>query len=231
MIVEEIDIEVEYKSIKNIHLAVYPPDARVHVSAPQYLGDEDIRLFIISKLDWIRDKQEAVRKQERQTPREYVSGENHYFLGKRYILRVSENNAKPEVNIHGDYIDMTVRPGSTMEKREEILREWYRERLSEVLSELIKKWSEKMNAPEVTWKIKIMKDCWGSCNTTRRSILFNLELARVPRTCIEYVVVHELVHLWHRLHNKVFIATLEKYLPQWSVLRDDLNNFVASYLK
>lgn len=226
-----IEIEVEYKPIKNIHLAVYPPDARVHVSAPDFLRDDDIRIYLISKMDWIKSKREAVRAQPRQTPREYVSGENHYFLGRRYLLRVSEKEAKPEVYAHGDFIDMTVRPGATLAKKEEVMREWYRERLQEVLSEYVAKWAAIMGAGELTWQIKIMKDCWGSCNASRRRILFNLELARVPRQCIEYVVVHELVHLWHRLHNKAFTSTLETYLPNWKTLREELNNFTASYLK
>ena len=223
-----IDIAIERKNIKNLHLAVYPPDAHVHVSSPKYLDDNDIRSFIISKWDWIEDKRKEVLEQARQTERNYVSGETYYHFGQRYRLRVEEKpRCAHTITKQGDWLVMTVQPETTTEHRAEVLREWQRSELKSLLSELVAEWSSKMEESNVTWEVKLMRSQWGSCINKKRHLIFNLELARVPRSCIEYVVVHELVHLRATNHNKVFEAILTHYLPQWRKTRKELNDFIA----
>ena len=225
--ISDIDIEVEYKKIKNIHLAVYPPDARVHVSAPDYCNDDDLRAFIISKLAWIKQQQADVLAQERETHREYISGENHYLFGKRYILRVVEVDDVPYIKAEHKYLMMYVRPGATREKRMEVLHEFYREKLHALLTEMFPRWEEKMDIHDFTWSILTMKTQWGSCMQQKRHIRMNLALARVPSECIAYVIVHEMSHLKIRLHNKLFEQMLSLYMPSWRKYRQQLNDFVS----
>lgn len=227
MKISDIEIDVEYKAIKNIHLAVYPPNGNVHVSAPDYCTEDDLRAYLLSKLPWIRKQQKEILEQERETRREYVSGENHYLFGKRYILRVIEENTVPRIEITHKYILMYVRPESTREKRMEVLHEYYRQELHCKLNELFPRWMEKMGQENFTWKILAMKTQWGSCMQNKREIRMNLALARVPVECIEYIIVHEMSHLRVRLHNKMFESLLSMYMPNWRKLRQELNEFVS----
>lgn len=225
--VTKISIEVEYKKIKNIHLSVYPPDGRVHISAPETMKPDSVRLYAISKLSWINKQKEKVLQQARQTPREYVSGENHYFKGQRYRLKVIYHKDVPKVGLGGKkFINLYVREGSTVVKRAEVLKEWYRKELKETLSPLVEKWSQILQVSPKLWEIKQMKTRWGSCNTRTKRLLFNLELAKKPTHCIEYIVVHELAHLIERQHNELYISTLNTHLPQWEVYRNELNEFI-----
>lgn len=228
MEVNGIDIAVERKKIKNLHLAVYPPDARVHVSSPDYLDDNDVRSFVISKWDWVEEKRREVLEQARQSERTYVSGENYYHLGNRYRLRVVEKpRCSHAIKKQGDWLIMTVQPETTLEHRAEVLREWQRAELKSLLSDMVSEWSQRMSEENVTWEVKQMHSQWGSCIGKKRHLIFNLELARVPRSCIEYVVAHELVHLRVSNHNKLFEALLSRYLPQWKLRRKELNVFIA----
>lgn len=223
-----IEIAVERKDIKNLHLAVYPPDARVHVSSPKYLDDNDVRSFIISKWDWIEEKRKEVLEQARQTERNYVTGETYYHFGQRYRLRVEEKpRCSHTLSKQGDWLIMTVQPRTTTEHRAEVLREWQRAELKSLLTEMVPEWSQRMDEDGVTWEVKQMRSQWGSCIGKNRHLIFNLELARVPRSCIEYVVAHELVHLRVSNHNKIFEALLSHYLPQWRLKRKELNDFIA----
>ncbi|MDR0612556.1 MAG: M48 family metallopeptidase [Dysgonamonadaceae bacterium] len=226
--INNINIEVEYKPIKNIHLSVYPPNGRVHISAPETMKKESVRLYAIFKLSWVKRQIEKVQNQERQTPREYVSGENHYFKGLRYRLNVIERNASPKIELQGRrYIKMYVRPGSTIEKKEEVLREWYRDELKQILKPMVSKWENILQVKVSYWEVKQMKTLWGSCNTRTKRIIFNLELAKKPVYCIEYIVTHELAHLIERLHNATFTALLDVHLPDWQRLKDELNEFTV----
>lgn len=228
MNIDGLEIEVERKSIKNMHLSVYPPDGRVHLSVPDYLTEGDVRSYVISKWEWIRKQQNEIAAQARQTQREYVSGENHYYFGVRYRLRVSYvTSGANSVEVRGDTMTMRVRKDSTVERRAELMTEWYREQLKEYIGPLVERWAEKLEEWDVTWQIKSMKTLWGSCNARRRSLLFNLELARVPKECIEYVVVHELTHLKIQNHSKVFEFLLGQQIPNWKSLRKKLNEYVA----
>ena len=228
MNIDGLEIEVERKPIKNMHLSVYPPDGRVHLSVPDYLTEGDARSYVISKWEWIRKQQDEIAAQARQTQREYVSGENHYYFGIRYRLRVSYvTSGANSVEVRGDTMTMRVRKDSSVERRAEVMMEWYREQLKEYIGPLVERWAQKLDEPDVTWQVKEMKTMWGSCGIKRRSLLFNLELARVPKECIEYVVVHELTHLKVQNHNKVFEALMTQRLQGWRNLRQKLNDFIA----
>lgn len=223
-----IDIAVERKKIKNLHLAVYPPDARVHVSSPDYLDDNDIRSFIISKWDWLEEKRREVLEQARQSERNHVSGESHYHFGHRYRLKVVEKSRSSHyIMKQGDWLIMTVQPNTTTEHRAEVLREWQRGELKVLLSGMVSEWCEKMEESNVTWEVKQMRSQWGSCIGKKRHLIFNLELARVPVSCIEYIVVHEILHLRTEKHGKLFETMMSYYLPGWRKRRKELNDFIA----
>lgn len=228
MNIDGIDIEIERKPIKNMHLSVYPPDGRVHLSIPDYLVDNDAKSYIISKWEWITKKRDEIASQERQTQREYVSGENHYLFGERYLLRVVYTTSGANtISTQGNVMTMNIRQGSTQERRAELMAEWYRSQLKEYVSTTMDKWMKQLDETEVTWQIKTMKTMWGSCNAKKKSVLLNLELARVPKECIEYVIVHELTHLKVQSHNKLFEALMTKRLPDWRHKREKLNSFIA----
>lgn len=226
--ISDLEVEVERKYIKNMHLAVYPPDARVHLSMPEYLSDEDARSFIIQKLEWIRRQREEVLAQPRQTERQYVSGESHYLFGKRYQLIVEElPHYVNSVEIRGNKIYMFLRPGTLVEQRASMLRAWYRFQLKKELQPIIERWAAKFEETDFEWQVKQMKTEWGSCVKSKRTLIFNLELARVPLECIEFVVVHEFCHFLIDNHNKLFEALMTKRLPNWRTLRNNLNAFIA----
>ena len=227
MIIGNIDIEVERKPIKNLHLAVYPPNGRVHVSSPKEWSDEDIRSFVVSRWDWIDEQRKDIANQARQSHREFVDGESHYVLGVKYRLEVKYAHAAPSVEIHGGVVSMTVRPDASESKRAEVMREYLRSVLKEELAEMVDKWCKKMEVEEATWIVKQMKTRWCSCVESKKLIQLNLELARLPRRCIEYVVVHELCHLRVHGHNRMFENLISQYLPNWKSLRNELNGFVA----
>lgn len=227
MTIDNVNIEIERKPIKNLHLAVYPPEGRVHVSSPKQWSDEDIRSFVISRWDWVSSHRKEIINQARQTHREYVDGESYYILGVKYRLEVKFANVTPSIEIHGGVITMTVRPDATEEKRAEVMREYMRSLLKEEIADMIERWCGNMNIEGVTWIVKRMKTRWGSCVEKKKLIQLNLELARLPRRCIEYVIVHELCHLSIHGHNRMFEKLITKYLPNWQSLRNELNSFVA----
>lgn len=226
--VKDITAEIEWKAIKNIHLTIYPPDARIHVSAPEKMSEDAIRLFLISKLSWIKERVRQIQYQERQTEREYVSGENHYFKGIRYRLKIIYHDAPPKVEIQGtQFIVMYIRENTKTERRAEILKEWYRGELKKLLPYYITKWEQLLEVKANKWEVKQMKTLWGSCNHKTRNILFNLELMKKPLRCIEYIVVHELLHINIRLHNEEFTSKLNYHFPDWRTIKNELNEFIV----
>lgn len=226
--VSDLEIEVERKKIKNLHLAVYPPDARVHISMPDYLTDEDARAFVLQKWEWIRQQREEVLAQPRQTERCFVSGESHYLFGIRYQLIVEENPLYVNsIEIRGNKIYMFIKPNLPTANRAELMRTWYRYQLKKEIAPLIQSWAEKLGETNYDWQIKQMKTEWGSCIASKRLLLFNLELARVPRECMEFVIVHEFCHFKIDNHNKLFKALMNRRLPNWRTVRKNLNNFVV----
>lgn len=228
--ISNIKIDVVRKFIKNIHLAVYPPMGRVRIAAPLKVNDDAIRFFAISKLGWIKRRQRKFMQQERILPREYKNRESHYFRGRRYLLNVIEVDFPPKVVLRNkSYIDLYIRPETTISKRHEIMNEWYRAQLKKQIPKLIEKWEKLMTIKVNEWQVKQMKTKWGSCNIEKKRIWLNLELAKKPEHCLEYIIVHEMVHLLERPHNDRFLYYLETYLPNWKQLKSELNKFPVSH--
>jgi len=217
-------VDVVRKDIKNLHLAVYPPNGRVRVAAPLRVDDEAVRLAVISRLAWIKRQQAKFEGQERQSAREYVSGESHYYQGNRYLLNVVYHDAPPKVVIRNKTtLDLFVRRGSDTAQRERVLLAWYRKELKQMVPPLIVKWETIIGVEIADWGVKQMKTKWGSCSIEARRIWLNLELIKKPAHCLEYIVVHEMVHLLERHHDDRFIAYMDQFMPQWRFLRDELN--------
>jgi predicted metal-dependent hydrolase len=229
IVVANIAIDVIRKDIKNLHLAVYPPAGRVRIAAPFRFSDEALRLFAISKLSWIKKHQRKFAGQERQTEREYVSGESHYYNGKRYILEVFYYKAKPKVVLGHKKLKLFVRESNTKHQRARVLTEWYRERLKEQIPSLIEKWEKRMEVKIHAWGIKQMKTRWGTCNARARRVWLNLELAKKSARCLEYVLVHEMVHLLERKHSERFIVLMNEFMPQWRSQKEELNRAILNY--
>ena len=228
--VSGIQVEVVRKPIKNLHLSVHPPEGRVRVSAPTHIDDEAVRLAVVSKLRWIHRHQQAFADQPRQSPRELVGGESHYFLGRRYRLRVQENNGLNTVTLKGNTeMILFVRPDATRDKRRQILNDWYRRYMKSTIPGLIEKWQPIIGVQVDDWGVKKMKTRWGSCNIRDRRVWLNLELAKKPPHCLEYVLVHEMVHLLERHHNERFKAFMDQFMPQWRMYQDELNQAPLAY--
>ena len=218
-----IILDVVKKDIKNIHLSVYPPAGKVRISAPLRMKTDTIRVYAISKLSWIKQQQKKLRAQERETPREYLDRESHYVWGKRYLLKMIEHDAAPVVELKHTKMMMRVRPGADEETKQAILDEWYRKQLKAVVSPLIEKWAPLMGVKVERFFVQRMKTKWGSCNAGSASIRLNTELAKKPRECLEYIVVHELAHLLEPTHNQRFVALINRFMPKWKFYKDQLN--------
>jgi len=228
--ISNIAIDVVRKKIKNIHLAVYPPTGRVRIAAPLAVNEDTIRLFAISKLAWIKRHQRTFKGQDRVSPRVYKQRESHYFQGRRYLLNIVEKDAPPKVVLRTKtYIDLYVRPNTATEKRHEVITEWYRDELKKQVPAIIAKWETILNVTVADWQVKQMKTKWGSCNIEQKRIWINLELAKKPESCLEYIVVHEMVHLLERHHNEKFRYHMDTYLPNWSQLKSELNKLPVSH--
>ena len=222
--VSGIAIEVVRKQIKNLHLGVYPPGGRVRVAAPLRMGEDAVRLAIVSRLGWIRRQQAAFEQQDRQSKRELVSGESHYFQGRRYLLDVLVHDGRPRVGLPGNTtMELRVRPGADRDRRAAVLQRWYRRQLREQLVPLLAKWEPRLGTTVAELRIKKMKTKWGSCNAASRRIWLNLELAKKPASCLEYILVHEMVHFLERQHTDRFRELMDGLLPSWRLCRDELN--------
>lgn len=225
-----IEIEVEQKNIKNIHLSVHPPKGRVRIAAPSEMDMDTVRIFAISKLQWIKDQQKVLLEQDREPKREFLERESHYFLGKRYLLRIHELEAPPKIEIDHKYIHLYIRPNTKSEKRSEIVDEWYRAQLKSITPKLVSKWEKKIGVQSNDLRIKKMRTKWGTCNTEPKRVWLNLELAKKPKECIEYIIVHELVHLLERSHNRRFVKFMDEFMPKWRFHRDELNRLPYSHV-
>lgn len=218
-------MEIVRKAIKNLHLGVYPPNGRVRVAAPVRVRDEAVRLAVISRLGWIKRQRTRFHSQERQSAREYVSRESHYFLGRRYLLNVIERNGPSRVSRKGHTIlELQVSKRAGRLRREQILLGWYRKNLKALILPLIEKWEAKMGTKVESWGVRRMKTKWGSCNSAEQRIWLNLELAKKPVRCLEYILVHEMVHLTERHHNDRFMMLMDQFMPNWRAHRDELNH-------
>jgi predicted metal-dependent hydrolase len=219
----EIAVDVVKKDIKNLHLSVYPPTGKVRISAPLRMDLDTIRVFAISKLGWIKQQQRKVREQEREPRREYLDRESHYAWGKRYLLKVIEKDAVPRVDLKHSQMLLQIRPASGEKKKQAVLDEWYRSQLKEAVPQLIAKWEPLMGVKVERFFVQRMKTKWGSCSHGSASIRLNTDLARKPRECLEYIVVHEMAHLLEPTHNSRFISLMDLFIPQWRFCREALN--------
>ena len=219
----DIAVDVVLKDIKNVHLSVYPPTGRVRISAPRRMSIDTIRVFAISKLDWIKQQQAKLREQERETARDYVDRESHYVWGKRYLLTVHESNEPPSIEVKHSRMLLSVRPRIDRARRRALVEEWYREQLKEAVPPLLARWQPLLGVQVERFFVQRMKTKWGSCNHKARTIRLNTELAKKPRECLEYIVVHELVHLLEPTHNARFVALMDRFMPKWQFHRQVLN--------
>jgi len=230
--VSDIIIDVVRKDIKHMHLSVHPPDGRVQISAPKRMDEKAVRSFAVSKLKWIKRHRARFKKQKRQLPLKYISGERHYFIGKRYVLNViyQSPSLQNKVKIRSEkYLDLYVRKGSHKEQRKRVLTEWYREQLKDMIPDLQKKWERKIGVRVKEWRVKKMKTKWGTCNLTAKRVWLNLELAKTPPHCLEYILVHELVHFLEPYHNSRFAAYMDKFLPEWKSIEEELKHFPIGF--
>lgn len=224
MTVSGLRVSVVRKPIKNLHLGVYPPDGRVRVAVPLTVSDAAVRVAVIGKLRWIRKQRDAFEQQPREGERQMVSGESHYYMGRRYRLALVESGSKSEVVLRNrSTIALYTRGELTAEQRERVLQRWYRERLNELVPPLLDKWQKALGVKVDDWGIKKMKTKWGSCNTRARRVWLNLELAKKPPECLEYLVAHELAHLLVRHHDERFNRLMDRHLPRWREIRKTLN--------
>ncbi len=211
------------RDVKNVHLSVHPPDGRVTLVAPKQTRPEVARAYAATKLSWIRQQQAKLKAQARETPREFIERESHYVWGRRYLLSVLHKAEKPSVQLSHRKITLTLRPGGSVAKREEIMQEWHRLLLHDIVPKLIQKWEKKLGVEVAAYFLQRMKTKWGSCNHAVQTIRLNTELVRKPKDLLEYVIVHEMIHLIEPTHGERFIALLDRHYPNWREARAELN--------
>ena len=219
----ETRVEVVRKKVKNLHLSVNPPDGKVRITAPERMDLNAIRVFAISKLSWIRSRQRKLREQVRESPREYLNRESHQVWGRRYLLKIVEKDAAPAITLKHSALLLQVRTGSDTAKRNAILEDWYRAELRGATLPLLAKWEPLLGVRIGKFFVQRMKTKWGGCNPVTRNIRLNTDLAKKPRECLEYILVHELAHLLEPTHNQRFQALMDQVMPAWKFHRDALN--------
>ena len=230
IVISNIPVEVVRKNIKNMHLSVLPPDGRVRVSAPTQLTDEAITMFVRTKLGWIKKQQQKFQQQPRQSERQYVSGETLYVWGKQYFLQVEYSYKGNVLTLSGDKAILTVRKESSPTQRESFVNEWYRNLLKQEVAKYLPKWEKTTGLYCSSWQSKYMTTKWGTCNPTSKKIWLNLQLAKKPIECLEYVILHELAHLKVHNHGPEFTAILDQYMPYWREHKRRLNDSTLDYL-
>ncbi len=226
----DIAISVVKKDIKNIHLSVYPPMGQVRIAAPSRMNVDTIRVFAISKLGWIKQQQKKFIEQARETPREFLERESHYVWGKRYLLSIVERDQAPAVALTHGRMVLTMRRAKDVVAKDAIVARWYREQLKAVVPEIIAKWAPLTGVSVERIFIRQMKTKWGSCNPRARTIRLNTELAKKSKDCLEYIVLHEMVHLIEPTHNSRFVALMDQFMPQWKFQRQRLNRLPVRHV-
>lgn len=219
----ELSIRVRKKDVKHVHLSVHPPDGRITLTAPRTTRNDVVRAYAVSKLGWIRDQQEKFKSQARETPRQFVERESHYLWGRRYLLSIVFQNSRPSVTLDHKRITLAVRPGSDVPRRAEVLHEWHKSLLHHAVRPIIRMWEEKLAVRVTAYFLQRMKTKWGGCNHRAGHIRLNTELVKKPKDLLEYVIVHEMVHLLEPTHSDRFVAILAHHYPTWREARDELN--------
>ena len=223
IIIGSIPIELERKKIKNMYLRVLPPKGQVRITAPLRMSEDEIKKFVLSKLDWIRTQQQVVANRHMEEEINYLNGDVITFWGKEYRLEIQEKNGRSRVDVVEGLIKLTVKPEATLEQRKKVIDALYKEALVHEIPELMAKWEAIIGVKSTGFSIRDMKTRWGTCNVRTKKICLSLQLARKHPKCLEYVVVHELVHLLERSHNHVFKAYLDHFLPQWRQIKQEMN--------
>ena len=225
-----IPVEIYKKKIKNMHLYVKPPNGKVMVSAPLSMSDEAIERFVRTKTSWIKRQVNKFENQPRQSEREYVSGETLYVWGKQYFLQTDYDNRSSLV-LSGDKAILVIRKGSTADQREKYIREWYRKLLKTEIERILPKWEKKTGLKTESWQIRYMTSRWGSCKIKKRKIWLNLQLAKKTPECLEYIILHELIHFVEKGHNEKFNTLLDQYMPKWREIKKTLNSQTLDYMR
>ncbi|RJP65237.1 MAG: M48 family peptidase [Ignavibacteriales bacterium] len=228
IVLDDIPVEIIYKEIKNIHLIVYPPYGNVKISAPKGIPLETIKYFAASKSGWINKHRAKYKDAELHLNELHDKRECYYHLGKRYDLKIIFHTGKPKIILSENTIELYTRKGSSLRKKQSLLNEWSREQLKNLIPQFIQKWETRINVSVSGFGIKKMKTRWGSCNTKTKRIWLNLELAKKPIYCLEYIVVHEIVHLLEKKHNYRFKKYMDEFLPGWREYKHELNHFPVS---
>jgi len=226
--IADLTVQVTRKAIKNVHLSVHPPSGRVTMSAPESTRLDVARAYAISKLPWIREQQAKLRAQAREAPRRFVERESHFLWGRRHLLTIKYRDAKPEVVLDHRRITLFVRPGSDSAKRASLLHDWHKSLLHACVPDLIRKWEVRLGVKARGYFLQRMKTKWGSCNHRARHIRLSTELVKKPKDLLEYVVVHEMLHLITPTHNAKFITLLNLHYPSWREARAELNELPLS---
>ena len=220
----DLSIEVTRKDIKHVHLSVHPPNGRVTLVAPNATRLEVARAYAASKLGWIREQQTKLQKQAREAPRRFVERESHQVWGRRHLLTIKYREAKPSISLDHKRITLTVRPGTDERRRSELINDWHKALLHEAVPALIQKWEPKLGVKVRAYFLQRMKTKWGSCNHRSGHIRLNTELVKKPKDLLEYVIVHEMIHLLEPTHSERFIAILQQHYPSWREARAELND-------
>ena len=228
--VGELDISVEKKQIKNMYIRVLPPDGKVKVTAPMSATEDAIRMFVISRIAWVKKQRQRFAEQPRQTERKYVTGESYYSWGKRYRLDVVYNNVRNDIAMSDQKIVLQVRKDSTPQQRANVMDRWYRENLKQAIPAVFEKCEKTVGVKAKEWKIKNMRTKWGTCNAKEKRVWLNLQLAKKTPECLEYVIIHELVHLLEKNHNDVFKEYMDKFYPNWRTVKAKLNDQMLDYM-
>ncbi|HGO6129422.1 TPA: M48 family metallopeptidase [Burkholderia cepacia] len=225
----EIEAEVVFKDIRNVHLTVLPPKGRVRISAPRHMALDTVRVFALSKLVWIKAQRENMAGQDREAPREYLERESHYVWGRRYLLKLIEVDAVPSVELRHRTLVLAIRPNAAAAAKDAVLARWYRDQVRCRAATLVAKWSRVLGVDVPRVYVRHMKTKWGSCSPAHKSIRLNTELAKKPPGCLEYIVVHELVHLLEPTHNERFKALMRTFMPEWEERRRELNRLPVKH--
>jgi predicted metal-dependent hydrolase len=227
--IDNISIELIRKSIKNIHLSVHPPEGRVTIAAPTHLRIDTIRVFAIAKIDWIRDQQKRLLDQERESSREFLNRESHFVWGERYLMKVILVDKSPSLEIKNKQLVFRVRSDWGQVDKQSFLDSWYRELIKEATLDLLSKWEKKLDVKVSRLYVQRMKTKWGSCNSKAASIRLNSDLAKKPKECLEYIVVHELAHILESTHNQRFIKIMDQNMPKWRSHQQLLNSLPVKH--
>ena len=219
----DISIAVTRKDIKNVHLSVHPPHGRVTLVTPKATRLEVARAYAISKLSWIRAQKKKLEGQARESPRQFIERESHFLWGRRHLMTIVHRDAKPRVALDHQRVTLIIRPGSDARKRAEVVHEWHKRLLHEVVPPIIQKWERRLRVEVHGYFLQRMKTKWGSCNHRLGHIRLNTELVKKPKDLLEYVIVHEMVHLIEPTHSDRFIGILDRHYPSWREARAELN--------